>query len=115
MTIIKCAKDPIHTLGYKINRQLNDFVGGTAATALCNIWKDKAITLNTEKKLLTSLVFPISTYAAKCWTMKVSDRTRVTSFELWCYRRVTNKLGRTQNQRMGPSKFQTWYSSSQHN
>ena len=55
---------------------------------MSNIWKDKSITLATKKRLLNSLVFPIATYGLECWVMKASDRKRLESFELWCYRRI---------------------------
>ncbi|XP_042876027.1 uncharacterized protein LOC122255792 [Penaeus japonicus] len=56
--------------------------------ALSNVWKDRHITLNTKKRLLKSLVFPIASYGSECWVLKTTDRKRLESFELWCYRRV---------------------------
>ncbi|XP_063598624.1 uncharacterized protein LOC134775096 [Penaeus indicus] len=33
-------------------------------------------------------MFSIATYGAECWSLKQSDRNRIDSFELWCYRRL---------------------------
>ena len=63
-------------------------IAKSATTALSNIWKDRSITLATKKRLLNSLVFPIATYGSVCWVMKASNRKRLESFELWCYRRI---------------------------
>ena len=64
-------------------------IAKSATTALSNIWKDRSITLATKKRLLNSLVFPIATYGSVCCClMKASDRKRLESFELWCYRRI---------------------------
>ena len=56
--------------------------------SLTKIWKDKGISLITKKRLLSSLVFSIASYSSECWTLKESDKNRIESFELWCYRRV---------------------------
>ena len=60
----------------------------TATLALSNIWKTRSISLNTKKRLLNSLVLPIATYGSECWVLKTSDKKRLESFELWCYRRM---------------------------
>jgi len=60
-------------------------IAKNATVALTKIWKGKNICLRTKKRLLTSLVFPIATYGAECWSLKQSDRNRIDSFELWCY------------------------------
>ena len=44
--------------------------------------------LKTKKTLLSSLVSSIAGYGAECWTMKESEKKRLESFELWCYRRL---------------------------
>ena len=33
-------------------------------------------------------MFSVATYGSECWTLKKSDRKRIDSFELWCYRRL---------------------------
>ena len=37
---------------------------------LATLWKDKNITLNTKKRLLQTLVFPITSYGSECWVPK---------------------------------------------
>ena len=55
---------------------------------LTNIWKDKNISLETKKRLLNTLVFSIANFGSECWVLKNSERKRINSFELWCYRRL---------------------------
>ena len=59
-----------------------------ATVALSKIWKDKNISLDSKKRVLQTLVFPIASYGAECWVLKASDKKRLESFEMWCYRRV---------------------------
>ena len=63
-------------------------IARSATIAPTNIWKDRNILVQTKKRLLQSLVFSIAAYGAKCWVLKMSDRKRLESFELWCYRRI---------------------------
>ena len=56
--------------------------------SLTNIWKDRTISIATNKGLLTSLDCSIATYATECWILKSIDKNIITSFELWCYRRL---------------------------
>ncbi|XP_063613390.1 uncharacterized protein LOC134786664 [Penaeus indicus] len=59
-----------------------------ATIALSNIWKDRNISIITKKRLLHSLVFSIASYGSECWVLKATDRKKIESFEIWCYRRV---------------------------
>ena len=34
------------------------------------------------------MVFSIASYGSECWALKESDKKRIESFKLWCYRRV---------------------------
>uniref|UniRef100_H2YWZ6 Reverse transcriptase domain-containing protein n=1 Tax=Ciona savignyi TaxID=51511 RepID=H2YWZ6_CIOSA len=63
-------------------------IAKNATVALTKIWKDRNIRLTTKKRLLASLVFSIATYGAECWSLKQSDKKRIVSFELWCFRRL---------------------------
>ena len=63
-------------------------IAENATIALTNIWKDKAISLKTKKRLLQSLVFSIATYGSECWLLKNSNKRKIEAFELWCYRRM---------------------------
>ena len=83
-------------LGCNINSRYDDSVeinrriaiAKSACRSLTTIWKDKSIGLRLKLKLLRSLVFPIATYGAECWSLKLSDKKRIQSFETWCYRRM---------------------------
>lgn len=55
---------------------------------LARIWRDTAITARTKVRLVQSLIFPIATYAAETWTLKMADRRRIDALEMWCYRRL---------------------------
>ena len=59
-----------------------------ATIALTGIWKDRSISLQTKKRLLSSLVFSITCYRSECCVMKTSDIKKTDSFELWCYRKL---------------------------
>ena len=80
----------LFTDNYDVSVEINGrlAIAKNATVVLTKIWKDKNICLRTKKRLLTSLVFPITTYGAECWSLKQSDRNRTDSFELWCYRRL---------------------------
>ena len=34
------------------------------------------------------MVFSIATYGSECWVLKATDKEKINSFELWCYRRL---------------------------
>ena len=70
----------------KVKRRI--CIAKNATVALSKIWKDKNTSLDTRKRVLQTLVFPIASYRAECWVLKASDKKRLESFELWCYRRV---------------------------
>ena len=59
-----------------------------AMISLVNVWKGRAISVTTKKRLLKSLVFSIATYGSECWVLKTTDQKKINSFELWCYRRL---------------------------
>ena len=56
--------------------------------SLVNVLKDRAISVTTKKRLLKSLVFSIAIYGSECWVLKTTDKKKIISFELWCYRRL---------------------------
>ena len=56
--------------------------------SLEHVWKDRAISITTKKRLLTSLVFNIATYGSECWVLKTTGKKKINSFDLWCYRRL---------------------------
>jgi len=59
-----------------------------AMISLEKVWKDRAISITTKKRLLKSLVFNTATYGSECWVLKTTDKKKINSFELWCYRRL---------------------------
>ena len=56
--------------------------------SLFNVWKDRAMSITTKKRLLKSLAFNIANYGSECWVLKTTDKKKINSFELWCYRRL---------------------------
>ena len=55
--------------------------------SLVNVWKDRAISITTKKRLKI-LALNIATYGSECWVLKTTDKKKINSFELWCYRRL---------------------------
>ena len=55
---------------------------------LNKIWTDRGITKATKKRLVSGLIFPIATYGCESWTLTKADQSRITSFEMWCWRRM---------------------------
>jgi len=70
----------------EIRRRL--ILGRTAMAELDKIWKDRNITRKTKVNLVKALVFPVAMYGCETWTMKVTDRKKIQSFEYWCWRRM---------------------------
>ncbi|XP_072020234.1 uncharacterized protein [Amphiura filiformis] len=54
---------------------------------LTKLWKSK-LPSSLKVRLLKSTAFAVASYGSESWTMKLSDRKRLDSFELWCYRRI---------------------------
>lgn len=65
----------------------------TGLTAkLTRIWKDTTITVKTKLTLVQTHIFPIATYAAETWTLKMADRCRIDALEMCCYARMPRIL-----------------------
>lgn len=60
----------------------------SAMVGLNKIWADRGITKTTKKHLVSALIFPIATYGCESWTLTKADRGRISSFEMWCWRRM---------------------------
>ena len=60
----------------------------SAMVGLNKIWTDRGITKATKKRLVSGLIFPIATYGCESWTLTKADQSRITSFEMWCWRRM---------------------------
>ena len=57
-------------------------------TNLDSILKSRDITLPTKVRLVKAMVFPVVIYGSEGWTIKKSERQRIDTFELWCWRRL---------------------------
>ena len=57
-------------------------------TKLDSILKSRDITLPTKVRLVKAMVFPLVMYGCESWTIKKSERQRIDTFELWCWRRL---------------------------
>ena len=53
-------------------------------TNLDSIFKSRDITLPTKVYLVKAMVFPVVMYECESWTVKKSERRRISAFELWC-------------------------------
>ena len=60
----------------------------SAMVGLNKIWTDRGITKATKKRLVSALIFPVATYGCESWTLTKADQSRITSFEMWCWRRM---------------------------
>ena len=63
-------------------------LGRAAMTGLNKIWKDKDITITTKYRIVNALVFPVVLYGCESWPIRKTERRRLDSFELWCWRRL---------------------------
>ena len=63
-------------------------LGRKVMTSLDSILKSRDITLPTKVHLVKAMVFPVVMYGCESWTIKNSERQRIDTFELWCWRRL---------------------------
>ena len=54
---------------------------------LDSILKSRDIILPTKVHLVKAMVFPVVMYGFESWTIKKAECRRITTFELWCWRR----------------------------
>jgi len=52
---------------------------------LNKLWKDKNISQVTKVWLVKAVVFPVVTYAGETWTMRKTERKRITAVGFWCW------------------------------
>ena len=50
--------------------------------------KDRSITRATKIRLVSTLIFPIATYACETWVINAADQRRIEAFEMWCWRKL---------------------------
>ena len=60
----------------------------TSMCAMNKIWKDRSITTRTKIRLVSTLIFPIATYACETWSINAADRRKIEAFEMWCWRKL---------------------------
>ena len=71
-------------------------LGKTAISGLDKMRKDKDISKTAKMRVIASLVFPVVMYGSECWTVKKADRQKLSSFEMWCWRRMLNNAMNSQ-------------------
>ena len=81
-------------LGSKITKdgdcshEIKTLLGRKVMTNLDSILKSRDITLSTKVHLGKAMVFPVVMYGCESWTIKKTERRRIDTFELWCWRRL---------------------------
>ena len=63
-------------------------VARNITSQLLGLWKAKEISLQLKKQLVRSLVWSVALYGSESWTLKEDDKKKITSFELWVWRRI---------------------------
>ena len=53
-----------------------------------SILKSRDITLPTKVRLVKAMVFSVVMYGCESWTVKKPERSRIDTFELWCWIRL---------------------------
>ena len=51
------------------------------------LWKDRSIPVALKMRLVKTLVWTVLSYGAEAWTVKVRDERKITSMEMWFWRR----------------------------
>ena len=54
---------------------------------LTKLWKSK-LPSSLKVRLLRSTAFAVASYGSESWTLKLADKRRLDSFEMWCFRRI---------------------------
>ena len=62
--------------------------GRKVMTNLDSILKGRDITLPTEVRLVTAMVFPVVMYGCESWPIFKAEHRRIDAFELCCWRRL---------------------------
>ena len=60
----------------------------TSMSTMNKIWKDRSIIKTTKIRLVSTLIFPIATYACETWTINAADQRKIEAFEMWCWRKL---------------------------
>ena len=71
---------------HEIKRRL--LLGSKVMTNLDSILKSRGITLPTNVYLIKHMVFPVIVYECESWTIEKAECGRISTFDLWCWRRL---------------------------
>ena len=55
---------------------------------LTTLWKDRSIPVALKMRLVKTLVWTVLSYGAEAWTLKVRDERKITSMEMWLWRKM---------------------------
>ena len=62
-------------------------IARSTVQSMTKLWKSR-LPASLKVRLLRSTAFAIASYGSESWTMKLADKKRIDSFEMWCYRRI---------------------------
>ena len=63
-------------------------VSGAVLSKLKAVWKSKDIKLETKRRLMEALVWPVTTYGCEAWTLRKSEEKKLEAFEMRCWRKM---------------------------
>ena len=63
-------------------------LGKTAMNGLSKIWKDKHVSVETKKRLVRALIFPVVMYGCESWTKTQSMEKKINACEMWIWRKM---------------------------
>ena len=63
-----------------------------AMTNLDSVLKSRDISLLTKVHIVKAMVFPVVMYGCESWTIKKAEHQRIDAFELWCCRRLLQRV-----------------------
>ena len=75
---------------HEIKRHL--LLGRKVMTKPDSIFKSRDIIWPTKVCLVKAMVFPVVMFGCESWTVKKAEQRRIDAFELWCWRRLEEKL-----------------------
>ena len=55
---------------------------------LTTLWKDRSIPVTQKMRLVKTLVWTVLAYGAESWILMVRDERKITSMEMWLWRRM---------------------------
>ena len=61
---------------------------GIYGRSLTTLWKDRSVSVALKMRLVKTLVWTVLSYGAEAWTLKIRDERKITSMEMWLWRRM---------------------------